>query len=790
MDKRYDSKATEQEMKDFWDKNEVYLFQEGSDKESYTIDTPPPTVSGRMHVGHAFSYTQGDIIARYKRMAGYNVFFPFGTDDNGLATEKLVEKLNKVSSKNMSREEFIELCQKTLEKEVPGFVQDWIDIGISANFKNPYSTISDSTRKISQQDFLELYKKGRIYREESPISWCPTCQTGIAQAEFESKERTAKFNDIAFKYKDKELVISTTRPELLPACVALCAHPSDKRYDSLKGKFVKVPLFEYDVPIIFDETVDMEKGTGLMMVCTFGDKEDIEKWHKHKLPLKTIVEKDGRLSEKAKPYNGLKIEEARKKIIEDLEKEGLLKSQVDIVNSVNLHERCDTPIEFLKTKQWFVKVLDKKQELIEAGEKVNWHPEFMKKRYIHWVENLNWDWCISRQRYFGIQIPVWYSKKTGEVILPEEDELPVDPMTDKPKNLPKDHTYEDIISEEDVLDTWNTSGLTPHIAIQGKNLGMPMDLRQQAHDIIRTWAFYTITKNHYKCRDIPWKNVMVSGFVLDPKGNKMSKSKGNTVQPQKVVEEHGSDAIRYWTAGSKLGEDMPYSEKDVVTGKKTANKLWNATRFAFMNLEGFKPKPLKEYRLEVLDKWIVTKLMKTAKKAGEGMEEFDFAKARHSADYFFWHNLCNNYLEFIKHRVYNEEATSAKGTLYHCIYNSLKLFAPIMPFVTDKIYQEKFREYEGIKSIHIASWPTYDEELVFENEERAGDLAVDIVTEVRKYKSENKLSLKDKVEKVTVTLSEEDLMHSSSVEDEIKKIVNIRNIEFEEGDDFRVDIDR
>ena len=790
MDKKFEFEATEKDLTAQWKKDKIYRFKINNNKESFSIDTPPPTVSGKMHIGHAFSYSQGDIIARYKRMKGFNVYYPFGTDDNGLPTERLIEKEKKINSKKLSREEFINICNDALEEIKPPFIQDWIDIGVSCDFDKSYSTIDEDSRKIAQKTFLHLLKKSRVYIEESPISWCTHCQTGIAQAEFDNVENQSLFNDIVFKHKNTELIISTTRPELLGACVALAAHPNDKRYSHLKGKFAQVPLFSYEVPIIFDENVEIEKGTGLMMVCTFGDKDDIDKWRRHNLPLKNIITSDGHINHLAKPYDGLKIKEARKKIIEDLESEGLLINKRKITNYVNVHERCGTELEFLKTKQWFFKILDEKQSIIDKGHEIKWYPDYMKKRFDHWVENLNWDWCISRQRHFGIPIPVWYTKE-GEIVLPEEDELPLDPVTSKPRK----HKDKELIAEQDVFDTWFTSGLTPEISLNKTNTNFGdkyvFDLRMQAHDIIRTWTFYTICQSYFNHKIRPWNNIMISGFVLDPKGNKMSKSLGNTVSPQELLKKFGADALRYWTASSKLGDDLPYQEKDVQTGKKTVNKIANAARFVWMNLEGFNPKELSlasfvEKDLSAMDKWMLTKLNRAIKTSGLSFEEYEYSKSKQAVDNVFWHVFCDNYLEFVKYRVYNTDDETAKSVLYVSLLNMIKLYAPIMPFITEFVYKTYFEKHEKEKSIHITSWPEYVEELIDESSEKAGDLAVKTIEEVRKYKSTNKMSLKAELGKVVVEASEEELLLLSKVKEDIEKVGNISDLEFVEADEFNV----
>ncbi len=424
----------------------------------------------------------------------------------------------------------------------------------------------------------------------------------------------------------------------------------------------------------------------------------------------------------------------------------------------------------------------------------------MKKRYVHWVENLQWDWCISRQRSFGVPFPVWFSKKTGEIIVPGVEELPVNPKESFPKNLPKNHTKQDLVAEEDVMDTWATSSVTPQIALNWTNdsnnfdNGFPMTLRLQAHDIIRTWAFYTIVKAVFNNGDVPWKEIAISGFVLDPKGDKMSKSKGNVIKPQPVLDEFGADALRFWAASSKLGEDLPYQEKDVVTGKKTVTKLWNASKFVFMNLEGFKDykKDLNEFSLKVMDKWLLSRLMKTIKVSTESFDKYEYSRSKHEVDVLFWHSFCDNYLEFVKHRTYREEEgveskVAAQKTLYFALLQQVKLFAPIMPFITEEIYQLFFKDKEKEESIHVSSWPVFDSKLVFEKEEKAGDLAVKVLAEVRKYKSLNKLSLKAELSEVKISCSSEQKELLLLVIDDLSVVGNVKNFSFLERDVFSVD---
>ncbi len=778
---RYDPKEAEPRWQKFWKENNIYVFKE-NDKPVFSIDTPPPTVSGKMHLGHACSYAQQDYVARFQRMRGKNILYPFGSDDNGLPTERLVEKEKKVRSTNMEREEFRKLCLDFVNEHKPSFVQDWIDLGMSCDFSSTYSTIDNDSQFIGQKSFVDLYKKGLVFREETPVMWCPTCKTAVAQADLESVDMKSHFNDILFKSGSQELIIATTRPELLPACVALCYHPEDERYKKLEGKHATVPLFDFEVPIIADESVDSQKGTGLMMVCTFGDKEDIEKWHKHKLPLKIIFTDDGKIIDDVKEYAGLSIKEARKKILEDLKEQDLLLAQKDIVHAVNVYERSKTEVEYLKKPQWYIKMLDKKQELLDAANKINWYPQHMKVRYDHWVENLGWDWCISRQRHYGVPFPVWYTSD-GKIVVAQEDELPIDPTINKPRG------YEDVdlIPETDVFDTWMVSSVSPQIVLGWKDKtpkNYPMNLRPQAHDIIRTWAFYTIVKGIYHHNDVPWKNIMISGHVLDPKGRKMGKSLGNAVAPQEILEKFGADALRYWAAGVKLGDDVPYMEKDIQTGQKTVNKIANASKFALMHLDDFTGYA---GELELLDRWLLSKLQRVIKEATESFEVYEYSKTRFLVDKFFWQTFCDQYLEMVKTRLYdkeNEARASGQYALEKTLGVLLKMFAPIMPHITEEIYQQYYAKKEDCQSIHISKWPEC-EELIDEEAECVGDVAVQVVDAVRKFKSQNQMSLRESVKKLTVTCD----VDLTMIENDLVNVTNAEDFEHKRGE-FDVQIEK
>ncbi len=764
----YSASEVEKKWRSYWEKKGTYKFHPGQKGKIYAIDTPPPTVSGKMHIGHAFSYSQQDFVARYHRMKGENVFYPFGTDDNGLPTEKLVEKLKNVKSTKMSRPEFVALCEKTITEIKPDFINDWKIIGMSCDFSEAYSTIDHHCIKTSQKSFIDLYKKSLVYQHTAPSMWCVQCQTAIAQAELEDKEFDSSFNEVAFSLENGEkVVIATTRPELLAACVCIHIHPEDKRYSQLIGKHAIVPLFHQKVPIFADPSANPEKGTGILMICSYGDKYDVEAVNKRKLAPRIVFTSDGKLNALAGKYEGLAIKDARKEILGDLEKEKLLLSKKNIKHAVNVHERCGTEIEFLSSTQWFIKVLENKQTFIDAGKKITWYPAFMRTRYEHWVEGLGWDWCISRQRHFGVPFPVWTCTKCKKLVLAEEKDLPVDPLTDMPKKKCScgSSTFE---GEKDVMDTWATSSVTPEIILnwvedKGHDTSMkmaPCSLRPQAHDIIRTWAFYTIVKSIYHTNDIPWKEIVISGHVLDPKGEAMHKSKGNTVEPAVVLAKYPADALRFWAAGSKLGDDLRYLEKDLLTGQKTVTKLWNAAKFTFPHLEDYKAKPK---QLESFDRWILSKLQRLIQDCTNNFEIYEYSRVKGDTEKFFWITFCDLYLEVVKDRLYKPEERgkearqSGQYALSETFLTVLKLFAPIMPYVTEEIYHAHYASLEKKESIHLSSWPVSSASLVDEHVEKIGDQLVEIISEVRKAKSVKSLSLKEPVKILTLPLLEKDV---------------------------------
>ncbi len=785
--KNYDAKEAEPRIQAMWQEQHTYKFDPKSKKPIYSIDTPPPTVSGKMHLGHAFSYTQQDFIARYQRMKGHNVFYPFGTDDNGLATERLIEKTKNVSSKKMDRGEFIKLCLKTLEEIRPGFINDWKKMGMSCDFSIFYSTINDHCRRLSQQSFLDLYNDGRIYQRKAPIIFCPQCKTAIAQVEMEDTERKSSLVYVKAKMETGEYIIySTTRPELHPACVGISIN-QDGEYvaakhkggevwilskegaeklaqefglivtktfkgSTLVGKKVDIPFAQHKVPISHDISAKTEYGTGVVYYCTYGGLDCVE-WmarHPEATPVHIMDESGTYIA--PSPYVGKSSEQARATVLEDLEKKGVLLKKQPLTHMVNTHERCGTDIEYVATKQWFVRYLDLRESFLEAGGKLNWYPPHMKVRYDNWIKGLKWDWCISRQRHFGIPIPIWYHKKTGEVILPAAEQLPVDPLND----IPQGHKKEDVIAEKDVLDTWATSSLTPHLAVELfddaalKKKLIPMNLRPQAHDIITFWLFNTLVKEQLHHKRNPWKDVVISGHAQDPHGRKMSKSKGNVIEPQVMVDKYCADALRFWAAGSKLGDDLPFQEKDLVTGQKFVTKLWNASKFSMMHLEDYATqKSEKEKPTELVDRYVLSLLQRLITESTASFDKYEYFRTKSEVEKFFWHVFCDNYLEICKDRLYNPDKRGAQGrrsgqvTLYKTLFTLLKMSAPIMPHITEEIYQNFFQQREGVASVHLTAWPVADTTLIDEKAEHIGERVFDIIATVRKYKSEKNLSMKE-----------------------------------------------
>jgi valyl-tRNA synthetase len=633
----------------------------------------------------------------------------------------------------------------------------WKLLGISVDWTKTYSTINNHSQRISQWSFIDLYRKGKVERKDEPTYWCVSCQTAIAQADLEDKEEESYLNYINFPSAEgnDNFLISTTRPELLPACVALFVNPEDKRYKNIIGKKAKVPLLNYEIPILADEDVDINFGTGIMMVCTWGDGEDVKKSKNHNLNIRSILQRNGRLNELAGDFSGLNIREARKEIIGELREKKYLQKQEKITHVLNVHERCGTPVELVKAKQWFIKVLDAKEDLIKQADKMNWHPKFMKQLYINWVQTLKWDWCISRQRYYGVPFPVWYCSKCGKTILPKEKDLPIDPMISKPKiKKCTECDSQEFIPENDVMDTWMISSCTPIIISRmfddkkNQNKLYPNSLRPQAFEIIRTWLFYTVVKSLYHFNSIPFKDIMISGHGLDDKGQKISKRLGNFVPPEKIIDLYGADSLRYWATGASLGENLRYNEDEVRKGKRTINKLYNASKFCLSHFKDLDYSRLETDNLRPEDKWILYYQNKMIEKTTEYFDSYQYSKAKGEIDNFFWGFFCDNYLEFVKRRLYQERPDkTAKTVLYKVLLNIIKVYASIMPYITEEIYQSYFSNFEKEISIHISSWPKIVSGLeISKNELDRFNKTVEAIKEIRKFKSENKISLGTELE--------------------------------------------
>ena len=755
LGKRYSAKESEPKWQNHWAEKGIFRYNPDSGKEVYSIDTPPPTVSGMIHMGHIFSYVQAEVMARYHRMTGKEVFYPFCFDDNGLPSERFTEKVKNVRAQDLPRSEFVKLCLEVAKDAESQFQDLWNSFGFSCDWSLMYTTIDPWVQGLSQRSFLDLVRKDRVYRKEAPTLWCPECQTAVAQAETEDKEFPSHFHDIEFPLADGSglIPVATTRPELIPACVAVFVNPEDVRWKHLIGRRVIVPLYNREVEILADGKVSADKGSGVVMCCTFGDTTDIEWWSQYNLDLRIILDNRGHMNEKAGFLEGMYWKKARKAIVQRLDKEGFRKGGKDITHEVNVHERCGTPLEYLVNRQWFIRILDLKDELLEKGNQINWYPGHFKVRYDHWVENLKWDWCISRQKYYGVPFPVWFCEDCDEPVFAAVEDLPVDPLTDKPAgSCPKCGSMK-FRPESDVMDTWATSSLTPQINQKWgekdqREKVFPMALRPQAHDIIRTWAFYTIAKAHLHGETIPWRDVMISGHSLNPDRQKMSKSKGNVAgDPIAALKEFSADELRYWACSSKLGNDVVFNKDILGDGRRLVTKLWNATRFAEGRLEGFDPG--REVTLHPFDRWLLSRLTETVNKATSGMKQYEYSTCIREVETFFWKALCDNYLEIAKGRLYGEDdeaRASAQHTIYTALYSALRLFAPVMVHISEELYHGVFMPLERHESIHVAPWPCagyMDEEAL-----RLGNRALLVIEEARRWKSENNLSMATTLESI------------------------------------------
>ncbi|MFK3575815.1 valine--tRNA ligase [Bifidobacterium thermacidophilum] len=816
-----------------WDESGVYKFRNTRDRKAvYSIDTPPPTVSGHLHVGHVFSYTHTDIIARFKRMQGFDVFYPMGWDDNGLPTERRVQnyygvrvdtslkydpdfkppfegtdgkKINAKDQVPVSRKNFIELCERLTKEDEKQFEELWRSLGLSIDWSQTYHTIGEHPQRVAQKAFLRNLARGEAYQKDAPGLWDVTFQTAVAQAELESREYPGFYHKIAFRFEDgTPIYIETTRPELLAACGALIANPEDDRYKQYFGQYVYSPLFKVKVPILAHPAAEMDKGAGIAMCCTFGDVTDVEWWRDLKLPTRPIIQRNGRIIMSVPDWiedpqgraifeetEGKTTFSARKIIVDHLRESGDMDGEPKpTTRMTNFYEKGDKPLEIVTSRQWYLKNggTDKKlnAELIERGNELNFHPDFMHVRYDNWVNGLNGDWLISRQRFFGVPFPLWYPlDANGEPdyehpLTPREDQLPIDPTNDVPEGY--DESQRDqpngFTAEKDIMDTWATSSLTPQIVTHWAEPGeenealfkatFPMDLRPQGQDIIRTWLFSSIDRAHLENHCLPWANATLSGWILDPDHKKMSKSKGNVVVPNKPIKQFGADAVRYWAASARLGLDATYDEGQMKIGRRLAIKLLNATKFALAigredeNHHVGSPAVAQWNPADVtepLDRAVMAKMALVIRQATNALNSYEHSKALEVIESFFW-QFCDDYIELVKNRAYgtadstgktpSEAAVkSARTTLGLGLDTFARLLAPYLPYATEEVWSWM---HAGEGSVHRAAWPKPEpyEQAAFKVSPDVLTYAGEALAALRKIKSEAKVSMKTPILSVTL----------------------------------------
>lgn len=814
-----------------WVQNKTFAFDKSASKENvYSIDTPPPTVSGSLHVGHVFSYTHTDLIARYQRMTGKKVFYPIGWDDNGLPTERRVQNYfgvrceptlafdanfvapSEPSEKQIpiSRKNFVELCERLTLEDEKVFESLFQTLGLSIDWNYTYQTIDKRARTVSQRAFLRNLKRGEAYQAEAPTLWDVTFRTAVAQAELEDRERPGAFHKIGFKKQNGENVyIETTRPELLPSCVALVANPDDDRYKDLFGKTVITPLFEVEVPVVAHHLADPEKGSGIAMICTFGDLTDVIWWREFDLPTRGLIGWDGRIvaenpewltTEKAKQtftkIVGKTSHTAREVLVAELKESGdLVGDPKPITHAVKFFEKGDKPLEIVTTRQWYIRNGGRDQELrtklLRRGTELNWHPEYMKVRYENWVEGLNGDWLISRQRFFGVPLPLWYKLDADgnpdyeQIIIPEENQLPIDPQSEAPIGFEESQRNKPngFIGDPDVMDTWATSSLTPQIAASWEldndlfNLVFPMDLRPQSHEIIRTWLFSTVVRSHLEENSLPWKNASISGWILDPDRKKMSKSKGNVVTPIDLLEEYGSDAVRYWAAMGRPGTDTAFDTGQMKIGKRLAIKLLNASKFSLSLNATLNSADV----TQAVDHALLNKLAQVVETATTSFEKYDYTRALEVAETFFW-AFTDDYVELVKERTYGNQgeaaANSARAALGITTHTLLKLFAPFIPFVTEEVWSWW---QEG--SIHLQTWPKSSE--IITNKSTGIDALNNVtwvLSEVRKVKTENKQSMKAEVKTLEIWAKADVIEQVKDAQKDLIAAGNIKDLKLNVAD--------
>ncbi|MBM4241130.1 MAG: valine--tRNA ligase [Euryarchaeota archaeon] len=790
--KDYDHKK-ETKWQEKWQENDIYRFKGDGTSPKYIIDTPPPYPTGSIHMGHVLNWVYMDMIARFMRMKGYDVLFPQGWDCHGLPTEVKVEETHNIKKNDVSREEFRKMCIDLTSENIKIMKTQMQSLGFSQDWSREYITMTPEYMRKTQLSFFQMYDEGLIYRAVHPVNWCPRCETAIAFAEVEYHENETQLNYLEFpaENESKGVLIATTRPELLSACVAVVVHPEDERYQDLIGRHLEVPLFGRKVQVITDKDVDPEFGTGVVMICTFGDKTDVSWVNRHDLDIIEAINDNGIMKEVSGNYAGLSIQECKDMIVEDLKKQGFLKKHENINQNLGLCWRCKTPIEILVRKQWFVAVKELLNQLEEGADAMRWVPEHMKIRLLNWTGAMDWDWCISRQRIFATPIPVWYCSECGKVQVASPDQLPVDPARDHPQ-AKCNCGNEEFIGEVDVLDTWMDSSLTP-LVIAGwpsddfREL-YPSNLRQQGHEIIRTWAFYTILRCRALTGDGPFDEIVVNGMVFGDDGHKMSKSRGNVIAPEEALEKYGADALRLWAANSVPGSDVPFAWKDVKYGYKFLRKFWNAFRFINIHITDFDLKVGEDEiinALKPIDRWILSKLNRLIEAVTDSHESYHFAETINRIQRFVWHDFCDEYIETVKYRLYSDSSEetyskeAAQYTLKTVILKTLKLLAPITPHFVDEIYQHLSIDNE---SIHTSSWPESNEELIDSEAEEVGEIGVKIIGEIRRFKSSSGIPLNTTLKYTNIYTTESELYSKmKSLIYDIKGTMRIDELKIEMG---------
>ncbi len=796
LPRKIDFLAMEEKWQFKWEEWGTYHFDwKDRSKPTFSIDTPPPYPSGEFHMGNVLNWTYFDIVARYKRMRGYNVHFPQGWDCHGLQIERRAEQEFGIKKTEMQTAKFIDLCKEFVNKYINIMKTAIRQLGCSNDWTTEYKTMNPDYWRRTQLSFIKLYRTGYIYRGTHPVNWCPSCETAIADAEVNYETKKGILHYIKFSLEKDHMTIATTRPELIPACVTVAVNPKDKRYKQHIGKKIHVPTTNRTVEIITDNMVDPDFGSGAVMICTYGDKADVKTVAKHRISPITIMTTDGKMNQNAGKYEGLSMQEARRTISDDLEKQGLLTKTEHIEQEIGLCDRCETPIEILETRQWFLKSRKLTSKVNKTADNLAWYPDYMKTRLIDWAKSLDWDWVISRQRVFGTPIPIWYCQKCGEIILAEENWPPIDPKQENPriKKCPKCDNVK-FIPERDVFDTWMDSSITcavhagwPDASEKEWRRLFPADLHPSGTDIIRTWAYYLMLRHLALFDETPYKACLINGMVLGKDGRKMSKSLGNYIATSEVFDKYGADTSRQWAAGGgTTGSDIPFRWPDVEYAWRFLIKLWNASRFVSLLLKDYRPrKPLKT---RLLDEWLLAKMDQATLKITEAFEKCQFNIAMEAIRSFAWRDLCDNYIEAAKHRLYKGEVygeterEAAQYSLYTALHRLMRLFAPIAPHITEEIYQFMFVEEKKNRSIHLSSWPVVERNEIDEKIIVKGDLVIALIGEIRREKARKRLPLNSEIAELKIYAeSEADIETLQECIEDITGTCKIGKVEISSG---------